>query len=98
VSLFGDSLRFFAMRPRFFAGLSIRLTASAQDDPAEILHCVAREQQSPLKADSLIDAVNERFDLLASQLLAGETVDHLRDNTQRPIVKRRFLNFLSSEP
>ena len=39
----------------------IRLTGSAQDDLAEIWHYIALEQQSPLNADSLADAFDERF-------------------------------------
>ena len=43
----------------------IRLTGSVQDDLAEIWHDIALEQQSPLNADSLADAFDERFQLLA---------------------------------
>lgn len=71
----------------------IRLTASAQDDLAEIWHYIAVEQQSPLSADSLADAFDERFQLLAAHPQTGEPVEHLRPGTRRSIVKKRFLVF-----
>ncbi|QEG41829.1 type II toxin-antitoxin system RelE/ParE family toxin [Roseimaritima ulvae] len=75
----------------------IRLTASAQSDLAEIWHYIAIEQQSPLNADSLADAFNERFQLLASHPHSEELVEHLRLGTRRSIVKKRFLVFYQAE-
>ncbi|QDV68629.1 Plasmid stabilization system protein [Rosistilla carotiformis] len=75
----------------------IRLTASAQDDLAEIWHYVAVEQQSPVNADSLADAFDERFQLLAAHPQTGESVEHLRPGTRRSIVKKRFLVFYQAE-
>ena len=75
----------------------IRLTASAQDDLAEVWHYIAVEQQSPLNADSVINAFDERFTLLAAQPDAGEEVEHLRAGTRRSIVKQRFLVFYQVE-
>lgn len=76
----------------------IRLTGSAQDDLAEIWHYIALEQQSPLNADSLADAFDERFQLLAQHPEAGEAVEHLRSGTRRSIANQRFLVFYQIEP
>lgn len=75
----------------------IRLTASAQNDLAEIWHYIALEQQSPLDADLLADAFNERFQLIALHPQTGELVEHLRSSTRRSIVKKRFLVFYQPE-
>lgn len=75
----------------------IRLTASAQSDLAEIWHYIAIEQQSPLNADSLADAFDERFQLLALHPDSGESVEYLRLGTQRSILKKRFLIFYQAE-
>ncbi len=75
----------------------IRLTASAQSDLAEIWHYIAIEQHSPLNADSLAEAFNERFQLIALHPHSDEFVEHVRLGTRRSIVKKRFLVFYQAE-
>ena len=69
----------------------IELTALAADDLAEIWYYISIEQKSPENADALIDEIDERFQLLARQPMVGESVDTLRKDTRRSIVKQRFL-------
>ena len=71
----------------------IILTASARCDLDEIWDYVAVENQSPLAADNLIDEIGRRLQLLVDQPLSGESVDRLRKNTRRIIIKKRFLVF-----
>lgn len=75
----------------------IRLTGSAQDDLADIWRYIALDQQSPINADSLVDAFDERFQLLVRYPEAGEAVEQLRPGTRRSIVKQRFLVFYHIE-
>ena len=71
----------------------ILLTASAHRDLDEIWEYIAFENQSPDAADGLIDEIDRRLELVADQPLTGESVDRLRKDTRRIIVKRRFLVF-----
>ena len=69
------------------------LTASARRDLDEIWDYVAVENHSPVAADNLIDEIGRSLQLLADQPLSGESVDRLRENTRRIIVRKRFLVF-----
>ncbi len=71
----------------------VRLTGTAVNDLTEIWAYVAVEQESVLNANALIDSFDAHFQLLATQPEAGEAVDHLRPETRRSIVRRRYLVF-----
>jgi toxin ParE1/3/4 len=71
----------------------IILTESANRDLDEIWDYIAVENHSPIAADQLIDEFDSRFRLLVTQPMMGESVEKLRPNTRRMIVKKRFLVF-----
>ncbi|MEM7456080.1 MAG: type II toxin-antitoxin system RelE/ParE family toxin [Planctomycetota bacterium] len=75
----------------------IRLTESAVDDLYEIWNYIAIEQCSPQAADGILDAINEKVLLALSHPGVGQQVDHLRPDTRRLVVKRRFLVFYQNE-
>lgn len=74
----------------------IEFTALALSDIDEIWAHVAIEHSSPVAADSLVDALDQKLRLLLEQPLIGEAVDRLRVNTRRVIVKKRYLVFYES--
>ena len=65
----------------------------ARRDLDEIWDYVAVENRSPVAADNLIDEIGRRLRLVADQPLSGESVERLRKNIRRIIVKKRFLIF-----
>lgn len=75
----------------------IVLTESARRDLDEIWDYVAVENHSPDAADNLMDEIGRRLKLVADQPLSGESVDRLRKNTRRIIIKKRFLVFYESD-
>lgn len=75
----------------------VRLTKSAQSDLAEIWHFIAIEQMNLINADAVSEAFDECFQLIAKHPRTGEEVEHLRMNTRRVIVKKRFLVFYEAQ-
>lgn len=71
----------------------IILTSSALQDLDEIWDYIAVEYQNPAAADSLIDEIHQRLHLVADQPMIGEAVAHLRADTRRIIIRRRYLVF-----
>ena len=76
----------------------IQITASAASDLADIWGYIAIENHSPEAADKLIDEIDERLRGLAEFPLTGELVEHLRTNTRRIVIRKRFLLFYEPRP
>ncbi len=71
----------------------IQLTQSASDDLDEIWRYIAIEQSSESAAEGLLDKIDEKLRLALLHPGIGQSVEHLRPDTRRIIVKRRFLVF-----
>lgn len=71
----------------------IRLTQAAANDIDDIWSYIAVEQHSPTAADGVIDEVDSKLKLALEYPQIGESVNRLRPNTRRLVVKNRFLLF-----